>query len=333
MGKSQERLLQMEQELYITDEHHVLNSNELQERIDDAIHCGKVHRTTVYHDIEVFQQITAEVVRYSARLRGYFFEHKDTPLDYLFLSERVAQSRILTETDIERINELIDRQLYPDARELLKSGYMVRFNRMSPRGDVCYSMSVLITAIEQQKRVTFQYEIFDSHFNLIPKHDGQWYDISCYRFHVDGNSIYIYAGDTLSQSRKTFRVEKMRNISLNEEGMEPMEKYYGSKSNEEISRQVNESAFHFNGELTTLRLIVKYEPFIMDVLWELSKGTAKTVEDISPGVIRVEFAVRKSDPLIRKLVSYVDLIRVDEPKDVADEIRHLLRAGNCTYQI
>ena len=298
-----------------------------------GIHCGKVHRTTVYHDIEVFQQITAEVVRYSARLRGYYFEHKDTPLDYLFLSERVAQSKLLTETDVERINELIDRQLYPDARELLKNGYMVRFNRMSPRGDVCYSMSVLITAIEQQKRVTFQYEIFDSHFNLIPKHDGQWYDISCYRFHVDGNAIYVYAGDALSQSRKTFRVEKMKDIAMREEGMEPVEKYYGSKSNEEINRQVNESAFHYNGDLITLSLAVHYKPFIMDVLWELSKGTAKTVEDISPEIVRVEFDVRKSDPLIRELASYADLIRVDEPKDVADEIRHLLMAGNCTYQI
>lgn len=332
MGKSQERLLQMEQELYSTDEHHVLNSNELQDRIDDVLKCGKVDRGTIYRDIQVFQQITAEVVRYSARLRGYFFEHKDTPLDYLFLSERVAQSRILTEPDIERINELIERQLYPDARELLKSGYMVRFNRMSPHGDVSYTMNILISAIEQQKRVTFQYEIFDSHFKLIPKHDGQWYDISCYRFHVDGNSIYVYAGDALSQSRKTFRVEKMKDIAMREEKMEPIDKYYGSKSSEELNRQVNESAFHYDGELITLSLVVRYKPFIMDVLWELSKGMAKTVEDISPGVVRVEFAVRKSDPLVRKLASYSDLICVDKPKDVADEIRNLLLAGNCTYQ-
>lgn len=125
----------------------------------------------------------------------------------------------------------------------------------------------------------------------------------------------------------------MKGIEISEEAMEPVEKYYGEKSSEEICRQVNESAFHFDGELIYLSLIVQYRPFIMDVLWELSKGTAKTVEDISPGIIRVEFPIRKSQPLIRELVAYADLIRVDAPRDVAIEVKNLIYMAKYTYEI
>lgn len=333
MGRAQERLLQMEKELFNTDEHHVLKEAELQKRIDNALQCGVVDRRTIYSDIQVLQQLAVETIRYSVKLTGYYMEHDANPLDYLLFGERIAQSRIIDEADVERINHLVEKHMYPDARNLLKGGYTVRMNRMSSQGDISHSIGILITAMEQKKRIRFQYEVMDEHFQFIAKHDGFHYDVSCYRFLVDGNAIYLYAGDARAQKKKTFRIDRMKGIEISEEAMEPVEKYYGEKSSEEICRQVNESAFHFDGELINLSLIVQYRSFIMDVLWELSKGTAKTVEDIEPGIIRVEFPIRKSQPLIRELVSYADLIRVDSPRDVAIEVRNLIYMAKCTYEV
>ena len=333
MGKAQERVLQLEREIYRTDEHHPMNEREFQERIDAALRCGFVDRKTMYSDIDVLQEFTEDDIRYSASAGGYYMEHGATPVDFLLLAERFAQYPILDETEVRRINDLIERQLYPDARELVSGGIVVRFDRMMPRGDVCYTMRVLISAMEKRKRVRFQYEIFDRRFRLVPKHDGQWYDISSYRFQFDDNTVYVYAGDAAAQQKKTFRIERMVGVSMSEETMEPAAKYYGSRSEEEIKKQVNESAFHFDGEPVRLVLNVKYEPFVMEVLWNLSRGTARTTEEIDEERIRVEFVTRKSDPLIRMLASYADLIRVESPADVAEDIRNLLLSAKRTYGV
>ena len=333
MGKAQERVLQLEREIYRTDENHPLTEREFQERIDAAIRCGFVDRRTIYSDVDVLQPFCGDAIKYSARAGGYYMEHDVTPLDCLMLAERVGQYPVLGEAEIRRINDLIESRLYPDALSLVTGGIVVRYDRMAPRGDVCYTMRILISAMAERKRVCFQYEIFDLRFSLMPKHGGRWYDVSCYRFQFDDNTVYVYAGDAAAQQKKTFRIERMVRVFVSEETMEPAEKYYGSRSEEELRRQVNESAFHFDGEQVRLVLAVKYEPFIMEILWNLSRGTARTVEEIDEETIRVEFVTRKSDPLVRMLASYGDLIRVESPREVAEDIRNLLHLAKRTYGV
>ena len=152
MGKAQERVLQLEREIYHTDEHHPMNEREFQERIDAALRCGFVDRKTMYADIDVLQEFSEDDIKYSASAGGYYMEHGVTPADFLMLAERVAQSRILDEEEIRRINGLIERQLYPDARKLVHKGIVIRFDRMAPRGDVFYTMRVLISAMEEGRR-------------------------------------------------------------------------------------------------------------------------------------------------------------------------------------
>ena len=333
MGKAQERILQMQHELYFTDEHHTLNEKDLQKRIDKSIRCGLVDRRTVYNDIQILQQYGEEDLEYSEQNHGYYQEHDITPVDFLLMLERVAQSRLLDENDKNRVNGLIEKRLYPDAQELVKRGIAVRHKRMLARGNVNSTLSVLIAAMEKQRRIRFQYEIFDPYFRLVPKHNGQWYNVSCYCFQVDGNAIYVYAGDAEAKKGKTFRVERMVKVAMDESKIEPAEKYYGKQSDCEIRKQVNESVYHFNGESIKLSLAVRYEPFIMEVLWDLSRGTARTVADIAPNTIRVEFCARKSQPLFRVLASYADYIKVESPEEVVEDIRSLIATAKQAYEV
>ena len=118
---------------------------------------------------------------------------------------------------------------------------------------------------------------------------------------------------------------------MSDETMEKAEKYYGKQSEEEIRRQVNESVLHFDGDPIRLVLAVTYEPFIMEELWRMSRGTAKTTAEIDENTIRVEFDTRRGEPLFRMLASYADLIKVESPQEVAEDIRNLLRSAKRTY--
>ena len=96
---------------------------------------------------------------------------------------------------------------------------------------------------------------------------------------------------------------------------------------------MNESVLHFDGEPIRLVLAVTYKPFIMEELWKMSRGTAKTTAEIDENTIRVEFDVRKGEPLVRVLASYADLIRVESPQEVAEDIQNLLHSAKRTYGI
>ncbi|MBO4767649.1 MAG: hypothetical protein J5532_10180 [Lachnospiraceae bacterium] len=70
MGKAQERVLQLEREIYRTDEHHPMSEREFQERINTALRCGFVDRKTMYSDIDVLQEFTEDDIRYCLMENG-----------------------------------------------------------------------------------------------------------------------------------------------------------------------------------------------------------------------------------------------------------------------
>ena len=71
MGKAQERLLQMERELFNTDIRHPATVNELMRRIMNALTCEEVDRSTLYRDIAVLQQFHPEIVCHVIKQLGF----------------------------------------------------------------------------------------------------------------------------------------------------------------------------------------------------------------------------------------------------------------------
>ena len=153
--------------------------------------------------------------------------------------------------------------------------------------------------MEHRKRICFQYRNVGAGFDEILRHGGKWYDVSCYRIQVDGNRIYMYVGDAEAKKAKTFRLEHLYRVFVSKEPMESPKLYYGNDPEKEIQRRVNESVFHFDGEPVRLRIIVQYEPFIMEMLLNLSHGRIQKMEDPEDGSKYVWFDTRRSEPLCR----------------------------------
>ena len=332
MGSGQDRILAYEKRLNDTDEKHPINERQLQQ-INEELGLDECERRTVYRDVQMIQKHNPEIVRHTMKQRGYYKRHVVSPADCVLTVAQIEQSPWFSEEEVREINALIREHAYPMARECLRRQITVGFDQTQRRGNVRENMSVVLSAMEQRKRICFQYRNVGAGFDEILRHGGKWYDVSCYRIQVDGNRIYMYVGDAEAKKAKTFRLEHLYRVYISKEPMESPKLYYGNDPEKEIQRRVNESVFHFDGEPVRLRIIVQYEPFIMEMLLNLSHGRIQKMEDLEDGSKYVWFDTRRSEPLCRVLVSYADYLRVIEPDEVVADIRKLLSSANRIYDM
>lgn len=321
MGRAMERGFLIERELEDTDIHHPKNAKRIRRNINRIKKLGQVDRRTVYNDVDVLKEVNPNIRSHPVKAYGYYMEHEVQPTDYLLVTERCAQTNLLSEEEVREINQLLDRQMYPDARELLMHDYTVRCEIANRRGNTRDKMTMIIEAMAEKRRIQFQYLVLDRRFNPIPKHDGRWYDVSCYRFQVDSEDVYLYGADADARCTKTFRVNCMHQIRIGSAAMEPAANYYGEGFGDKIYRMVNESVFHFDGKPIRLGIRVRYESYIMEVLYRMFHGRIDSVliEDEQYEIVWV--TTRKSIPLCRMLASYGDILQVVEPEDVIEDIQ------------
>lgn len=81
-----------------------------------------------------------------------------------------------------------------------------------------YIVDDVYTAINENKKIRFQYCQWDIHKKMIPRHHGDWFVVSPWALTWDDENYYMVAYDDHDQKIKHYRVDKMMHISV-EEGL------------------------------------------------------------------------------------------------------------------
>ena len=82
---------------------------------------------------------------------------------------------------------------------------------------VYYNVDDIHTAINQNKKIRFKYFKWDINKKLVPRHNGDWFVVSPWALTWDDENYYMVAFDDLDSKIKHYRVDKMMQISVEEE--------------------------------------------------------------------------------------------------------------------
>ncbi len=201
-----------------TDPSHPMNATELCEKMQSRYEYS-YNRKTIYTDIERLKTYGMKIRQIKGKNFGYYVEKRDFDLAELkLLVDAVQSSKFITkEKSEDLIRKLARLTSNENAKQLQRQVFI--YNRIKADNDAIYSnVDAIHEAIQNNRKIGFRYCEWTVKKELVRKKDGAEYVVSPWALTWDDENYYLVAYDAAAEKIKHYRVDKMQEIRVTEEG-------------------------------------------------------------------------------------------------------------------
>ena len=185
-----------------------------------------VHRTTLPDDFDMLEKagIHFEVIK--SRQNKYYYDSWlfDIP-ELKVLIDAVASSKFITEKQSKELIRKLTTLTSVYGEEKLRR-YVTVEGRAKPDNEkVFYILDAVNEAIDQGRKIRFQYTEYNNRKRRVLKHGGEYYIVSPYALVWDGDYYYMIGYCDNREHMRNFRLDRIyRTPVLLEEEQEPVPK-------------------------------------------------------------------------------------------------------------
>jgi predicted DNA-binding transcriptional regulator YafY len=314
--RNKQRLLRMLKYLYQnTDENHPVTTNELVDIFTDA--NANATRKTVKDDIDVLVNEGYDIVKIRSYYNAFFMASREFELPELkLLIDAVSSSRFITkeksDTLIKKLTGLTSKY---EAEKLVRHLYTAGRMKQDNSG-IYYIVDRINDAINEEKKITFQYYDYTTEKEKVLRHEGETYVVSPYSLLWDDNHYYMIGYLDKRSAVNVFRVDRITNLEISEDAAIPQP---GDFNLDEFARTVFDM---YAGEEQEVVLECRNE-----VMKSVIDHFTDEVEawEVSQMHFRVKAVVSTSPTFYGWLFQFAGKMRPISPETVVDEYRDMLK--------
>ena len=204
-----------------TDEDHTVTVPELVAYLDAQ--GIATDRRTVYADIGRLKSLGMDIEKQRSRTHDYYLAEREFELAELkLLVDAVQSCRFLTRKKSDAlILKLAGLTSRFQAEQLARQVYVQ--NRVKTDNErIYYNVDSIHLAVQQAKKIGFQYCQYTLTKSLKPRRNGEEYIVSPYLLTWAEDNSYLIADHPEHEGLAHFRVDKMLNVALLDEPRTPL---------------------------------------------------------------------------------------------------------------
>lgn len=305
-----------------TDENHAVSTPELV-RIFQA-EDAHANRKTIKDDIDVLIGEGFDIVTVRSRNNSFFLGSRRFELPEIrLLIDAVSASRFITpEKSAALIGKLTGMVSRMQAEKLRRHMYSADHVKSDNR-QIYYIVDAITDAINEGKKIRFQYFDYNGDKEKCLRHDGAEYSVSPYALVCDDSLYYMCGYSDARQMVVSFRVDRMCNTEIKEENAVPLSE--GFSMDDYVRQQ-----FHmFAGDKTEVVLECQDDmmKYIIDQFGE-EVETWKVSED----TFRAKVSVADSPTFYGWVFPFEGKIQIAEPEEIREKYRQMVKAANRTFR-
>lgn len=305
-----------------TDEEHPISTTELV-RIFVA-EDAHAKRKTVKDDIDVLVGEGFDVVTVRGRNNSFFLGTRKFELpEVKLLIDAVSSSRFISakksETLINKLTDIVSRhQAEKVCRHLYTAEHVKADNKQ-----IYYIVDAVTDAINEGKKIRFQYFDYDGKKEKCLRHDGAEYSVSPYALVWDDSHYYMCGYSDAKQMIVNYRVDRMCNTEIKDEKAVALPE--GFSMDDYVRKQ-----FHmFAGDETEVVLECRDDmmKYIIDQFGE-EVETRKVSED----TFQAKVHVADSPTFYGWVFPFEGKIQIVEPEEIREKYRSMVKAADRTFR-
>lgn len=175
-------------------------------------------RKSVYSDMELLRTIGFDIEYRPAAPCGYFLGTREFELAELkLLVDAVQASKFITEKQSQALIGKLERFLSRYEAARLQRQVCVHDRIKSANLSTLYLVDDIHQAMHSNRTISFVYYEWNLDKKLVPRHGGERYRVSPWLLVWEDENYYLLAYDSTSGMIKYFRVNKMKEIQVEEE--------------------------------------------------------------------------------------------------------------------
>ncbi|MCQ2211163.1 MAG: WYL domain-containing protein [Paludibacteraceae bacterium] len=197
-----------------TDDEHSLTLSQIMDELEK--YGVTAERKSLYNDFADMDKFGIEVIKEQiGRETFYHVGSREFELaEVKLLIDAIQSSKFITRTKSrELINKIKSNVSEYQASQLQRQVYINdRVKTMNE--SVYYNVDDIHTAINENKKIRFKYYKWDVNMKLVPRHNGDWFVVSPWALTWNDENYYLVAYDDIDKKIKHYRVDKMMQISV-----------------------------------------------------------------------------------------------------------------------
>ena len=305
-----------------TDENHPVSTPELVKifKAEDA----HANRKTIKDDIDVLLGEGYDIVTIKSKQNSFFLASRKFEIPEIrLLIDAVSSSRFINAEKsaalIGKLTGMLSRWQADKVRRHLYAADPVK----SDNKQIYYIVDAVTDAINEGKKIRFQYFDYNGEKQRCLRHGGAEYSVSPYALVWDDNHYYMCGYSDSKQMLANYRVDRMCNTEMKQEKAVPLPE--GFSMDDYVRQQ-----FHmFAGDEKEVILecrddMMKYiiDQFGEDVeTWKVSEDTFRAMVSVadSPTFYGWEFP-------------FEGKIQIAAPEEIREKYRSMVKAANRTFR-
>lgn len=301
-----------------SDEDNYMSTNEIIERLAAiGIVCD---RRTLYKDVELLNESGYEVLceKSPGKPNGYCVADRSFNVSELrILMDAVQASSFITPKKTEELVDKIANLGGSHRAELLQSN-IVKFNTTkSINENIFYSISEINAAIENGKKVSFEYFDFNEKHERVYRRNGKRYYVNPLATIYDDDNYYLICYYGKYEGVVHYRIDRMDHVEMVVN--QPIDLYKGDP----IDLQHHKKTLFgmFQGEEQEVEFIA--DKSLLDVIFDVF-GDAVKLEPDRGDAVRFKVSVQLSPTFYGWCLSFGDKLQVVGPDEVVKKIKEEL---------
>ncbi len=300
-----------------TDENHAMTVQQMIAKLE-ALGI-KAERKTIYDDIEALRLFGVDIVCRKSKSVDYFVAQRAFELELLV--DAVASAKFLTEKKAGKlIKKLEALSSAHEAKELHRQVH-VSDRAQSSNEKIFYSTDIIHKAINQKLQITFKY--FDLGMDKKIHYREGLRRVSPYGLLWNDGKYYLVAHYDKYEKISHFRVDKMDEVSITEQGIVPPPEKFSLKG-------YGDRLFSmFSGEQTTVTL--RFDKSLIHAVFDkFGMGVAIKPADENSFIVSVEAEI--SPVFFAWVFQFGSLAKIVKPAFVQQKMQEQHRSMEEMYR-
>lgn len=313
--RNKQRLLRLLRYLYMnTDEDHPVTTNDLVALFQEE--DANASRKTVKDDIDILIEEGFDIVTVKSYYNSFFMGSRPLELPEIkLLIDAISSARFITKDKSEQLIEKLSQFVSKSQSEKLVRHIYTADRLKTDNTQIYYTVDAITDAIDQERKIQFQYFDYTPEKDKILKHNGYVYICSPYALVWDDNHYYVVGYSEKHQAIGNFRIDRIHHPMIRSEAATPV------PANFDIEEHVNKSIRMFGGDEVevTLECQNNLMRYVIDRFGE-DINTWKSSEE----TFRAKVKVADSPTFYGWLFQFGGKIKIVDPKSVIKEYKHIL---------
>ena len=235
-----------------TDENHKVTMPQILAYLE--VNEITAERKSIYDDIDAIQELGIDVQKEKVGRNFYYYVvDRDFEMAELkLLVDAIQSSKFITEKKSQELIKKLGTLVSVHEAKQLKRQVYVAGRAKAINENIFYNVDAIHNAIEENKKVRFQYFQWNTKKEMELRKNGDWYEVSPWALLWEDENYYLVGFDRIAGKMKHYRVDKMLKMSCMDSEREGRDLF--EKSN--VSEYTKKNFGMFAGEEETVKLEV-----------------------------------------------------------------------------